>query len=131
MRTGGCRCGSIRYEVTGDPVASVACHCRDCQYVSGGGANYSMVFRHADFKVVTGSPKIYKAKPASGGSFFCAACGVHVFSQPDTHRHLVAIKVGSLDDSSDFRVQADIWMKSAPVWHHRHEDAKQFDGNPG
>ena len=131
MRTGGCRCGSIRYEVTGDPVAGVACHCRDCQYVSGGGANYSMVFRHTGFKVVKGSPTIYKAKPASGGSFFCAACGVHVFSQPDTHLHLVAIKVGSLDDSSDFHVQADIWIKSAPVWHHRHEGAKQFDGNAG
>ena len=44
VRTGGCRCGAIRYEVTVAPVASVACHCRDCQYVSSGGANYSMVF---------------------------------------------------------------------------------------
>jgi hypothetical protein len=61
----------------------------------------------------------------------CGLRRARPFSQPDTHLHLVAIKVGSLDDSSDFRVQADIWMKSAPVWHHRHEDAKQFDGNAG
>ena len=42
IKTGGCRCGAIRNEVTDPPVASVACHCRDCQYASGGGASYSM-----------------------------------------------------------------------------------------
>jgi hypothetical protein len=129
MRTGGCRCGAIRYEVAGEPVAGVACHCRDCQYVAGGGANFSMVFARAGFNVVKGNPKVFKARPSSGGTFFCEACGVHVYSQPDTHRHLIAVKVGSLDDASDFRVQADTWMRSAPVWHRPHEGARQFDGD--
>jgi hypothetical protein len=128
-KTGGCRCGAIRYEVLGAPVAQVACHCRDCQYVSGGGANFSMVFDRSGFTVLKGAPRVYKAKPASGGSFFCEACGVHVFSGPDSHPELVAIKVGSLDDPSDFRVQADIWMKSAPSWHRPHEAAEQVAGN--
>jgi hypothetical protein len=56
LRTGGCRCGAIRYEVTGPPVASVACHCRDCQYVSGGGANYAMVFHRSGFTVLKAAP---------------------------------------------------------------------------
>jgi hypothetical protein len=128
VRTGGCRCGAIRYEVTGPPVASVACHWRDCQYVSGGGANYSMVFQRAGFKL-KGTPRVYKAKPTSGGSFFCESCGVHVFSGPDSSPQLVSVKVGSLDDRSDFKVQADIWMKSAPPWHRPHEGAKQIEGN--
>jgi len=88
VRTGGCRCGAIRYEVTGPPVASVACHCRDCQYVSGGGADYSMVFQRDGFRVLKGTPRVYKAKPTSGGSFFCKSCGVHVFSGPDSSPHL-------------------------------------------
>ena len=129
IRTGGCRCGAIRYEVTGPPVASVACHCRDCQYVSGGGANYSMVFERAGFKLLKGTPRVYKAKPTSGGSFFCESCGVHVFSGPDSSPQLVAVKVGSLDDRSDFEVQADIWMKSAPSWHRPHDGARQIEGN--
>ena len=128
-RGGGCRCGAIRYEVNGEPVAGVACHCRDCQYVSGGGANHSMVFGRAGFAVVKGMPKVYKARSGSGGSFFCDACGVQLFSQPDSNPGLVAIKVGSLDDSSDYRVQADIWMASAPVWHRPHEGAKRVEGN--
>lgn len=129
IRTGGCRCGAIRYEVTGAPVASVACHCRDCQYVSSGGANYSMVFQRTGFKVLQGAPRVFKAKPTSGGSFFCESCGVHVFSGPDSSPQLIAVKVGSLDDRSHFRVQADIWMKSAPPWHRPHDGAEQIEGN--
>lgn len=37
--TGGCLCGEVRYEMEG--VFNVAvCHCRECQYASGGGPNY-------------------------------------------------------------------------------------------
>ena len=129
VRTGGCRCGAIRYKVTGSPVASVACHCRDCQYVSSGGANYSMVFQRSGFTMLQGTPRVYKAKSTSGGSFFCDSCGVHVFSGPDSSPQLIAVKVGSLDDRSDFKVQADIWMKSAPPWHRPHDGARQIEGN--
>ncbi len=132
MRRGGCRCGAVRYEVAGSPVAGIACHCRDCQYVSGGAENVSMVFDRAGFAVVQGEPRVYKATPASGGTFFCANCGVHVFSQPDSNPQLVAIKVGGLDDRSDFKVQVDMWMKSAPPWHRPHAGARQVSGNlPG
>ena len=34
--TGGCRCGNVRYECTAEPIATLHCHCRDCQYASGG-----------------------------------------------------------------------------------------------
>jgi hypothetical protein len=76
-----------------------------------------------------GHPRVYKAKPTSGGSFFCESCGVHVFSGPDSSPQLIAVKVGSLDDRSDFKVQADIWMKSAPPWHRPHDGARQIEGN--
>jgi hypothetical protein len=34
---GGCLCGAVRYRVAAEPLAALACHCRDCQYVSGPG----------------------------------------------------------------------------------------------
>jgi hypothetical protein len=91
-----------------------------------------MVFERSGLSVVQGEPKVYKAKPTSGGTFFCANCGVHVFSQPNSNPGLVAIKVGSLDDRSDFNVQADIWMKAAPPWHRPYAGARQVEGTlPG
>jgi len=36
MAKGGCACGAIRYELTADPMIVHACHCRDCQRITGG-----------------------------------------------------------------------------------------------
>ena len=129
-RTGGCRCGEIRYTVTAAALFHIACHCRDCQYMAGGSPNLTMVFPAGALEVTAGEPRVFRASEASGGSYFCGTCGVSVFSRPDKNRHMVAVKVGSLDDASDFKVQADMWMASAPPWHRPHEDALQFEQNP-
>lgn len=130
LRTGGCRCGEIRYELSAAPMFHLACHCRDCQYVAGGSPNLTMVFPANALTVTQGEPRVFKARETSGGSYFCGTCGVHVFSRPDKNRDMVAVKVGGLDDASDFKVQADMWMASAPPWHHPHDGALQFEQNP-
>ena len=35
--TGGCACGAIRYEISGEPIFMNDCQCRDCQRTSGTG----------------------------------------------------------------------------------------------
>ena len=37
--TGGCYCGAVRYEAEGDPLMKEQCHCRECQYITGGSPN--------------------------------------------------------------------------------------------
>ncbi|HWA63731.1 MAG TPA: GFA family protein [Caulobacteraceae bacterium] len=132
-RTGGCFCGAIRYEVEGDPMMQIACHCRACQYAAGGSPTLAMLFPRSNLKVLKGQPRTWWAETDTGnkvGRSFCEACGTHVFSEP-TVSELAVIKVGSLDDPSDFKPQLDIWMKTAQPWHLPHEGAMQFEGNPG
>ena len=35
MPTGHCHCGTIRYEVQGEPKWSALCHCGDCRRYAG------------------------------------------------------------------------------------------------
>ena len=132
-RTGGCFCGAIRYELTADPVFQVACHCRACQYASGGAPTLAMIVPRAALKITKGQPRTFWAEGDSGGKVgrsFCEVCGSPVFSEP-TSGDIAVIKVGSLHDPSHFKVQADIWMGAAQPWHVAHEGAFQVAGNPG
>ena len=36
---GGCYCGALRYSAEGTPMFKGQCHCRECQYFSGGQPN--------------------------------------------------------------------------------------------
>ena len=49
--TGGCRCGGIRYEVTGVPQQLVVCHCTDCQRQSGSAFGMTLVVNEEDFRL--------------------------------------------------------------------------------
>ena len=71
---GGCYCGAIRYEFEGDVTASFQCHCRECQYITGGHANPVYVLPQDKFTFVKGSPATFSrtdlTEPVK--RFFCA-----------------------------------------------------------
>ena len=47
---------------------------------------------------------------------FCPDCGTMLFLRVSARPDLVAIRVGTLDDPSGFRPEADIFVKSAQPW---------------
>ncbi len=117
---GGCLCGAIRYVAEGPVLGSAACHCRDCQYVSGGAPAYVMVMPKASVRITRGTPKVFWNTAASGarrGRHYCPECGTPLFAENDAYPNAISIKVGSLDDSSSFRITAHFWTTSAPPWH--------------
>ena len=49
--TGGCACGAVRYEITGEPIVMVDCQCRQCQSESGTGHASHVTFMAAEVKL--------------------------------------------------------------------------------
>ncbi|MCA0872914.1 GFA family protein [Seohaeicola saemankumensis] len=99
--TGGCYCGALRYEAAGDAMMKAQCHCRECQYFSGGGANYFMILPEDGFTYVKGTPAQFTRsdldKPVTRE--FCPTCGTHILTRlPD--RPLLVLKAGPLDDAA-------------------------------
>jgi hypothetical protein len=132
-RTGGCLCGTVRYELSGAAQMELSCHCRDCQYAAGGGPAHTTIMRAEDVRVTQGKANEYWTVSAKGrrvARLFCQRCGTPLFARNEKHPQYLAVKVGSLDDPSVFRPQANIWTKSAQPWHHLDAAIPRFKENP-
>jgi len=130
---GGCFCRAIRYEANVEPAAAGACHCRDCQYVSGGAPAYVIIVPKAGVAVTQGSPRVYWGRSALDnrvGRHFCADCGTPLFGETEANPALLAIKVGSLDDPSLFKPAANVWVSAAQPWHHIDQALPWFTKGP-
>lgn len=132
VKTGGCLCGQVRYRLSGEPVATMACHCTNCQKSSGSALSTIALFPRQAV-AVEGELKGYEYAGDSGGKLqinFCPNCGSPVMLDIRAMPDLVSIKVGTLDDTSWFRPQMNIFTHSAQSWLPFHEDAVNFEANP-
>lgn len=131
---GGCLCGAVRYEFDAEPAMAFACHCRACQYVSGGSPTLGVIIPKAAFSVTKGEARAWRSTGDSGGvvaRHFCPDCGTPLYTELEGMPDIVAVKTGGLDDPSHFAVQLDLWMGEAQPWHRPHPGAVQAAGNPG
>ena len=131
--SGGCACGAIRYQATGDPILSLNCHCRDCQHASGSAYASLIVLSTEDVEMSGEEPK-YHAKISDGGNEvrrgFCADCGSPVtLLEPDRPK-LVFLQAGSLDDPSNHEPTMDIFIASAHPWDTLDPQLEKFPGMP-
>jgi hypothetical protein len=80
---GGCYCGAVRYEIDGEPQGSLQCHCRECQYISGGNPAALMLFPLESFQLTSGEMKQFRRsdleRPVT--RHFCENCGTGVASE--------------------------------------------------
>jgi len=131
---GGCYCGAVRYQATGEPQFKGQCHCRECQYITGGHPNVVMGMPESGFAYIKGSPKQFRrsdlASPVTRE--FCGQCGTHLLTRPPQLSGVVLIKVGTLDDPSVFGgPQMAIFTIDKQSFHHIPDGVPAFERVPG
>jgi hypothetical protein len=128
--TGGCHCGAIRYEVTGEPVRTQICHCDDCRR-SGGSAFATNVFvKTEDLKVTKGTPKSFYWIAASGnrrGRAFCGECGTSLYVWNEARSGMRGVRIGSIDDASSIKPWAHVWVSRALASTNLDDDLEKFE----
>lgn len=130
-RSGGCLCGQVKFVLTGEPVASRLCWCRDCQHMAGNGTANGMF--PSEGLQVTGEVSAYSRTADSGNVVrrrFCPACGCHLFADSSGRPSLTVVRLGTLDDPSSVRPAANIWAASAPDWACLDSALQRFDHQP-
>ena len=113
---GGCLCGAVRYSFDARPLAIVACHCRDCQKLSGATNLLTVYAPREAFVHEQGEVDRYRKRADSGNEadyFRCAGCGCRVWHEPHNAPHLTMVAVGTLDDASWAIPVAHIWTSRA------------------
>ena len=117
--TGGCLCGDIRFEASGQPYRVGLCHCLDCRKRHGALFHASAIFP-ASAVTVTGETRDYN------GRFFCPRCGSPVITRSADE---FEVNVWSLDQPDQFKptyelwtIRRESWLPALPVAHHYERD---------
>lgn len=132
---GGCYCGAVRYEAAGEPVFNGQCLCRECQYISGGGPNFSVAIPDAGFRYTKGAPKQFRRSDLENPVTreFCAECGTHMVSRaPAVLPGISIIKRGTFDDPTAFpNPQLAIFTIDQQPFHTLPPGLPSFERMPG
>ena len=114
---GGCLCETVRYRVTGAPVLSVLCYCRDCLSVAGTDGYAGMMVRETDFEHVSGPTTTHTRQSKSGREVerhFCPKCGSNLWGV--TQLGLISVAAGTLDNPNLFKPTKAVFVSDAPEW---------------
>jgi hypothetical protein len=130
--TGGCYCGEVRYEVDGPQEAAFQCHCRECQYLTGGNANIVVVFAKSDFRYTKGLASSFARSDLENPvtRHFCGACGTGIGSRSPSRPNSMIVKVGTLDTPGEYQAQAAIFTCDRQAYHYIPNNIPSFDKRP-
>ena len=128
--TGGCHCGAIRYEISGEAIVHALCHCTDCRRHAGAPmVGWSMYAADA-LKVMKGKPKLYKSSE-HGRRQFCADCGSGLFYTNDNIMPgIVDIQSGTYDDPDAVPATMHIQVAERIHWMERAHELPTFERYP-
>jgi hypothetical protein len=133
IRRGGCFCGAVRYEATGEPIMSGHCYCADCRKASGSGFIPFMVYPAGALQF-TGETSQFVSRSARGGEAvrnFCPVCGGLVYGGVVGKDESHTIYAGSLDDPRLFEPKIAIFGRDRPDWAPIPEGLAVFETMPG
>jgi hypothetical protein len=126
----------VRFQFDGEPLMKAQCHCRECQYFSGGQPNFFFAMRGDQVKIISGESHIASYKrddlPAPVTRQFCKTCGTPLWSMAPVMPGAIIAKAGVLDEPSVLGSPLLVMQTAdAQPFHHIPEGIPAFPRWPG
>jgi hypothetical protein len=116
--TGGCLCGSVRFELSERPIDAGYCHCTRCQRRTGSASSAQARIDGRTFRLLRGEGSVRAWRHPEGGfeKCFCGECGSHLFSRNPDDRSQISIRMGAFDDDPGVRPSWRAFVAYAAPW---------------
>ena len=129
--TGGCHCGAVRYEVSGEAQHVALCHCSDCRKAAGAPMVAWVAFADDDFTITKGAVVTHNSSGASMRSF-CGTCGTGLlFRNAEMLSGIVDIQSVTLDDPDALPPAVHIQTADRISWMETAHELPAFSHYPG
>lgn len=120
MRTGGCMCGKVRYQVEAGETFAV-CYCRMCQRWASGAF---MGVPTTTFDVLEGADHMTVVKTSDWADrAFCNQCGSNIYYHARDHG-TPSVSLGSLDDTNGLTARVQYYIDKKPSGFSLSQDTK-------
>ena len=111
---GGCLCGAIRYEATGEPLQVAHCHCERCHRSTGAAFATGVCFPVEAVTWTQEKPISYQSSE-SFARLFCSHCGSSV-AQYNLSTGTMWALVGTLDHPESIAPESHMFTKDQIPW---------------
>ena len=133
MLSGGCLCGAVRYEISGELAPIQVCHCSQCRKAQGGPFATNIPVEVARFRLLSGAAQLaeFRASPQKK-RVFCRTCGSPIYSARDTLPEILRVRAGTLDEPLRTNLEAHYYVGSRASWWPLADNLPQYQGSkPG
>jgi len=125
---GQCRCGQVRFRLTGNPLITMACHCKGCQRMTSGAYSLSAFYPAARFELISGEP-VPGGLHGPSRHMCCPHCMSWVYTQPEAMDDFVNVRSPMIDGDPYGKPFIETVTNEALPWARLHA-AHAFDGFP-
>jgi hypothetical protein len=111
VKTGGCLCGAVRYEVDGPLRDVILCHCEMCRKAHGHVGAYTAASKSA-LRVTESRGLKWYVSSSIARRGFCGECGGTLFWE-GKDRDTISIAAGTLDGATGLSTTLQIHVEDA------------------
>ena len=129
VRTGGCLCGGVHFEMQGSLRPVLACHCSQCRKTSGHFWAATEVQQDQIDIRDTGTLRWYRSSDLAERGF-CNRCGASLFWRQVGREEFLSIGAGCIDVPTGLTTQAHIFVGDASDYYQILPSETQWERSP-
>ena len=130
-RQGGCMCGAVRYEVSGDAIWVGFCHCKSCRAHTGAPVVTFACFVKEHVRFHKGQRQIYNSSPGVERGF-CGNCGTPMTwegkSNLPERGDIIEFYISTFDEPDEFIPINHVWYPDKISWFDVADDLPRYEG---